>query len=347
MRRYLVTAAFAGAALLALPVTAHAAENDVHTVPLPFFWPRAELDDVAPDGAGGVWIAGGQGAYCVPWIDHCALYSAGNPVVRRWTGSSWKEYPINGWTGNGVMARVETGGGQTWAGAYASDYLDQLFVFDGSSFQKVDKPSAASFGMLSASAAGTWITQAVYPDSDEPRLLRRDGSSWTDMDLPDRRTIVADVRGVSATDVWAVGRHLGDAGSPQYPIVAHFDGSSWTWMPTPALPEGVTGIGRVVPLGPDDVWVVAWGHLAHWDGIGWTAVTAPGAVTDLIADGSGTLWASTPYSDGDKLHRYNGGTWQPVAVPAGTVLSAITATGASTIWGVGRANDAPVAVSDF
>jgi hypothetical protein len=345
-----VSAAVAGAALLALPVTAHAAETSVHTVSLPFFWPRAELDDVAPDGSGGVWIAGGQGAYCVPWIDYCALYSAGNPVVRRWTGSSWREYPINGWTGNGVIARVVSGAGQTWIGgnAYDSGFIDQLFVFDGSSFQKVDKPSATAVGMLSTGPAGTWVTQAAHPDSDQPRLLRRDGSGWRGFDVPDRRTIINDVQGVSATDVWAVGQRPGEDGTGRRPAVARFDGTSWTWAAAPDATSDSNGVTRVLPVGPDDVWATVGSGLAHWDGTAWTSVAGPGrGIADLTVDGTGTLWAATPYSDGGQLYRYAGGSWQAVAVPSGTQLYDITATGTSTIWGVGRANDVPVAVSTF
>ncbi|MFB4312135.1 hypothetical protein [Actinomadura sp. GTD37] len=349
MSRSLVTAALAGAVLLALPVTAHAAEGGVHAVSLPFLWPRAEIDDVAPDGAGGVWIGGGQGAYCVPWIDSCGLYSAGNPVVRRWTGSSWKEFPINGWTGNGLIGRVVSGGGQTWlgGGAYDSGYLDQLFVFDGTAFQKVDKPSASSVGMLSTGPGGTWVSQAVFPDGTQPRLLKREGSGWTARDLPDIRTVVDDVQGTGATDVWAVGSRPSESGTgPWRPVVARFDGTAWTWAPTPALPSGVTNIAEVLPLAPDDVWVAAADHVAHWDGDGWTVTASPGPVSDIAVDGSGTLWAATPYGAEGRLYRLSGGAWQAVAVPAGTALTDITATGASTIWGVGRANDAPAAVSN-
>ncbi|TDD84042.1 hypothetical protein E1293_13545 [Actinomadura darangshiensis] len=347
MRRSLVSAAVAGAALLALPLTAHAADNDVHTVPLPFLWPRAELDDVAPDGSGGVWIGGGQGAYCVPWIDTCALYSAGNPVVRRWTGSSWREYAINGWTGNGLIAKVVSGAGQTWLGgsAYDSGYVDQLFTFDGSAFQKVGTPSSASVRLFTTGRPGTWIAQAVYPDSDQPRLLRRDGSTWRGFDVPDRRTIIDDVQGLSETDVWAVGARPGEDGTGRRPAVAHFDGTSWTWA---AAPSGSKGITRVLPVGPDDVWATLDNELAHWDGTAWTAVDGPAdQIADLTADGTGTLWASTPYDEGDRLFRYAGGSWQAVAVPSGMDLWDITATGTSTIWGVGRANDAPAAVSTF
>ncbi|TDC90781.1 hypothetical protein [Actinomadura sp. 7K507] len=347
MRRIFASAAIAGAALLALPVTAHAVEhaveNDVHTVPLPFFWPRAELNSVASDDAGGVWIAGGQGAYCVLWDFSCVLYSAGNPVVRRWTGSSWTEYPLNGWTGNGMIERVATGAGQTWIGGGRGNFYEYLAVFDGASFQKVDRPSSASVGMLSTGPAGTWITQPVSPDSDEPHLLRRDGDAWADMDLPDRRTGVNDLQARTATDVWVAGSRRGADGTGRYPALLHFDGASWTPAALPDLP-GEQWLGLVRPAGENELWVAGAHHLAHRDGDGWTVIPGPEnlRIEDLAIDGSGTPWVTLGNHD---LYRYAGGAWQPVALPAGGLFD-ITFAGPSTLWGVGYA-DGPAVMSDF
>ncbi|MFD0899064.1 hypothetical protein [Actinomadura sediminis] len=345
MRRFLASSALVGAALLALPVTAHAAEKDLRTVPLPFLWPRADLNAVAPDGAGGVWVGGGQGAHCLvvlnPWC-----YNLGNPVVRRWTGSGWKEYPIRGWTGNGFILQVASGPGGTWLGGVEQGAAgtNRLFVFDGTSFRKVETPSAATIGVLSTGPAGTWITQDVAAGSGEPHLLRRDGDAWTDAGLPDPGARLNDVRALSATGVWAAGSRPGAADGERRPAVARFDGTAWTWLPEPDTPSS-NSVDQVVPLAPDDVWVSSNRHLGHWDGSAWTTIEGPGgAIGDLAVDGSGTLWAATA---GGGLSRYRAGSWQPVAVPGGAELNDVAALGASTIWGVGRANDAPVAVSNF
>jgi hypothetical protein len=347
MRRSFALAAAAGAVLLALPVTAHAAEGDVHNVSLPFFWPLAELDDVAPDGAGGVWIGGRQGAYCVPFVNQCVLYSMGNPVVRRWTASSWKEYPINGWTGHGLIGRVASGAGQTWIGGDNTDsgYWRYLGEFDVSAFQRVEPPSGAEVRMISTGLAGTWIRVADKALNDEPPLFRRDGSGWRAFDVPGPESVIRDVQGIAPDDAWAVGAQNVDGAWRA--AVARFDGTSWTWTTPPDLTTGYPGIGKVVPVGPDDVWVMGISRLAHWNGTAWTVIDAPGRIADFAVDGSETPWVATPSIDGGTLHRYSGGTWQPVAVPAGTRLNDIAATGASTIWGVGRANDAPVVVSGF
>ncbi|OLT11426.1 hypothetical protein BJF79_24160 [Actinomadura sp. CNU-125] len=345
MRRFLAGAAVAGAALLALPVTAHAAADDLRTVPLPFLWPRADLTTVAPDGAGGVWIGGGQGAHCLvvlnPWC-----YNLGNPVVRRWTGTNWKEYPIDGWTGNGFIGRVASGAGRTWIGGVGQGAAgpDRLFVFDGASFRKVATPSTATIGVLSTGPAGTWITQDVAPGSGEPHLLRRDGDAWVGADLPDPGARVNDVQALSATDVWAVGNRPQGDGGERRPAVARFDGTGWTWLPEPGMPSS-NSVEQVVPVASDDVWVYSNAHLAHWDGSAWTTIEGPGGpIADLAVDGSGTVWAATPVSDDAGLWRYRDGSWQPVTVPGGARLNDVATLGASTIWGVGRADDAPVAV---
>ncbi|RSN64078.1 hypothetical protein [Actinomadura sp. WAC 06369] len=344
MRRFLASAAVAGAALLALPAAAHAAETDPRTVPLPFLWPRADLTAVAPDGAGGVWIGGGQGAHCLvvlnPWC-----YNIGNPVVRRWTGSGWREYPIRGWTGNGFVRQVASGAGGTWIGGVEQGAAgtNRLFAFDGTSFRRVETPSAA-IGVLSTGPAGTWITQDVPAGSGEPHLLRRDGDAWTAVGLPDPGARFNDVRASSAADVWAAGSRPGADGGERRPAVARFDGTAWTRLPEPDLPSS-TAVDRVVPLAPDDVWVSANAHLAHWDGSAWTTIDGPGGpVVDIAVDGSGAVWAATVPSGGTGLARYEDGAWRQVAVPDGAELHDLAAVGASTIWGVGRANDAPIAV---
>jgi hypothetical protein len=144
---------------LSVPTTAHADEGAFTPVPLPFLWPTADLLDVAADGPGGVWIGGNQGAYCVMWWTTCGLRSDGNPVARRWDGTAWREYPLNGWTGQGRIQAIATSGGETWIGGAtgspgSSDYLAR---FDGTAFQEVEKPTGAGIDMISTGPAGTWV----------------------------------------------------------------------------------------------------------------------------------------------------------------------------------------------
>ncbi|MBO2450440.1 hypothetical protein J4573_25280 [Actinomadura barringtoniae] len=341
----------AAVAALAIAVTAQpaqaAAPGDLHSAPLPFLWSRSELLDVAADGS-SAWVAGYQGAYCVPWVDHCGLYSSGNPVVRRWTGSAWKEYPLQGWSGQGQIGAVVTAPGETWiAGGTIgdSDYYDYLARFDGTAFQKIEKPSANTLDMLSTGPAGTWVAQIPPVGSSDPQLFRRTGSTWTPAALPaDLR--VNDVQARTATDVWTVGWNSTSTGGKTL-AAAHFDGTTWTRVATPATDDEFV---KVLPVAANDVYALTWNNLAHWNGTTWTLTPLPQSVdrgADLVRDASGDLWISKGhYPVVGNLLRYSNNTWHDISVPGTLITDVVVAPGTSTIWGVGRKDDNAAAVTN-
>jgi hypothetical protein len=342
--RAAVVAALAAGSLTVQPARA-AAPGDLHSVSLPFLWSRSELLDVAADGT-GAWIAGFQGAYCVPWIDHCGLYSSGNPVVRRWTGSGWKEYPIQGWSGQGQIGAVSTSANETWiaGGTIAdSDYYDYLARFDGTAFQKIAMPSSNTLNMLSTGPAGTWVAQIPSVGSGDPRLFHRTGSTWTPAAIPADMS-VNDLQARTATDVWVVGWRQATGGNA--PAAAHFDGTTWSSVEAPVVNDEFL---KVLPLAANDVWALSHKSLAHWNGTSWTLTPLPEAVDrgpDLARDGTGSLWVSRGhYPVEGTLLRYTNGSWQEVAVPEGTQITDV-ATSASTVWGVGRKGDQSSAVNN-
>ncbi|TDB94935.1 hypothetical protein [Actinomadura sp. 7K534] len=314
--------------------TARAAATGWGPVALPFLWPEAGLGEVAPDGAGGVWVGGHQGAYCVPdFIGNCIAQSRGNPVVRRWTGTSWAEYPITGWTGEGSINRIAVAADETWiAGIAIGPSPDFVARFDGTAFGKVDLPAALQLEAVGTGQAGAWI--AGYTDEPQRvhRLYRRTGSAWTAVDLPDGMRRIDDLRAArDGTGMWAIGN-----GTSAVLAAARFDGTSWTSLPTP---PGLGGFGRVVPVAEDDVWATTGTVAVHWDGAAWTAVPFPddyprGILEDIAVDASGTVWVT---DGGDILHRYRDGEWTSVKLgPYGTMLQAVTEVpGTNTVWTVG------------
>ncbi|WP_346042968.1 hypothetical protein [Actinomadura chokoriensis] len=334
MKRIMVAVVGMTAALVAVPGTAQAAVTDFHSVSLPFLWPDAGLNEVTPDGTGGVWAGGSQGAYCIPLFDHCEPYN-GNPVVRRYTGSSWKEYPLRGWSGDGGIGTISTYGAETWISARRTwgDTPGYLGRFDGSAFQRVAGVHSEG-DRVSTGPAGTWLYNG--PGS----VHRRNGSAWTPVPIPEEMRSVNDVQARTATDAWLVGDRYTDAGNHSLPALAHFDGTSWTSVTPPELPAGVNDwITKVVPVAADDVWVIMNGYLAHWSGGAWTVVPAPenaGILYDLAVDASGTPWVAGSPGGDPNLYRYSGGAWELATLPTGTRVNGITVLpGTSTVWGVG------------
>lgn len=335
MKRSLAGAVAVAMALLFTPA-AHADGDTFTSVPLPFFWPDAELRDLDADDAGDVWIAGAQGAYCVSLGAGCTLFSPGNPVVRRWNGSSWKEYPLKGWTGQGPMDTVTAWGGETWiAGTRIPEQTDYLARFDGTAFRKVEKPNRGALNTIHTGPAGTWLSHFGVDESGH-WVHRRTGSTWTGYDFP--LNTLNDLQALTATDAWAVGSRFVGPGPEVVPAMAHFDGSTWTAVTPPPIPASISSTFlRVAPVGPNDVWALARRDLAHWNGTDWTVIPLPREFTagrDLAVDGNGDPWV-TPFTGARVPYRYSGGTWHPATIPSGKVMSYITAIpGTSTIWGV-------------
>ncbi|TDC60708.1 hypothetical protein E1200_30020 [Actinomadura sp. GC306] len=337
-------AAAVTAVLLSTPATAHADGETFTSVPLPFFWPKAELQEVAADDAGGVWVGGAQGAYCVMWGTTCGLFSNGNPVLRRWNGSSWAEYPLRGWTGEGQIRAVTSSGGETWIGggtlgqSGSSNYLAR---FDGTAFQKVERPTEANLDVISTGPAGTWVAHRAIGDGPQFKLHKRTGSTWTGYDIALRS--ISDLQALTATDAWAVGSRYPDSGPGIAPAIAHFDGTAWTAVTPPPIAAGVaSSFLKVAPVGPNDVWALSREHLTHWNGTEWTVIPLPSAIPsarDLAVDGNGHPWVTADYG-APVPYRYSGGTWHPATIPAGKAMRAITPMpGTSTIWGVANRED--------
>ena len=171
-------------------------------------------------------------------------------------------------------------------------------------------------------------------------------------------------------DIWAVGYYNGEVNSRT--LTMHFDGSAWTVVPSPNLPDG-NRLEDVVALSPTDVWAVGWtsnpssldshSFSLHWDGTSWTIVDTPqpgGAYGDRLkavdAVGPDDVWASGVYQDAQThehsvaLH-WDGTAWRRFPLGAPSLrsstpgrpcdtyggLTGLTVVSATDIWAVGDA----------
>jgi hypothetical protein len=134
-------------------------------------------------------------------------------------------------------------------------------------------PMAA--GAFAAEMSGTtenlyavWGTSAadVWAAGNGGTLLHRDASGWKSVASP----TVARLEGLYALapdDAWAVGRL-----DTMTPIVLHWAGAAWAKV---ALPR-VDDLRAIWAAGPADVWAAGHhGNLVHWDGMAFSAATAP------------------------------------------------------------------------
>jgi hypothetical protein len=173
-----------------------------------------------------------------------------------------------------------------------------------------------------------------------PVVDRFRNSHWTAVTSPRpfQFTQLNAVSALGAKDAWAVG----NASDGSATLAEHWDGHSWTVVPTPAGPGDLRGVAAV---GPNDVWAVGEDFtttaplVEHWDGHTWSTVSVfdpfP-AVEIFLTDvqrvrGTGRLWAVGPFTS----YQFAGGTWTYRQMPGFADVSSLTVPAAGDAWAVG------------
>jgi len=197
-------------------------------------------------------------------------------------------------------------------------------------------------------------------------------AQWTITPSPSRGTAASnlrDIAAISATDAWAVGswsdRIDFTHSTPSQPLIEHWDGTTWTEVPSPDLGEGEGGaLNTVVAISPSDVWAAGGqDHAAgdttslieHWDGSAWNVVPGPAqpehssmSFSDLArVPGTSTLWGvgtmvSTEQPPAFILQpiaaRWDDGAWHIVRVripPMWGAFNAVAVAGRNDVMAVG------------
>lgn len=229
-------------------------------------------------------------------------------------------------------------------------------------FAKVASPSPGSTDNVlgAVAAAGTrhmWAVGRQASGSNYRNLiLFNGGRGWSQVVAPDPGPKTDDeLTAVSASgpsDAWAAGFYAtGNPAKPFAPQALHWDGTSWSAKPLPALPgefDSDTGPG-IVDISPTDAWLVGSylgpaadvSVIAHWNGTAWSLVSHPAAASTLsaaAASGPGDVWAagSGPGpSFPAVIEHYNGSKWTTSATLPGIHLSAVTSISPARAWAVG------------
>jgi hypothetical protein len=145
----------------------------------------------------------------------------------------------------------------------------------------------------------TWATGnalAVGDNSNglatKPLSEHWNGSTWTATTMASPQGRNPTIRGVvdlSPADGWAVGFSTTSDNTQDRTLIEHWNGSSWSIVPSPNPQTGVAGndeLEAVDGVGPDDVWAV--GQDFSSDG---------GGITLLFEHFNGTTWTLSPFPD--------------------------------------------------
>ncbi len=198
-------------------------------------------------------------------------------------------------------------------------------------------------GCGSTPAGDVWAVGAVFLSSFDsaPLAMRHDGTDWDLVEvvsLDGARTggAVA-VHALADDDAWAVGAKGGDGGGVGgSPVLAmHWDGSSWTEFPAPAVGDRQNHLESVSMVATDDVWAVGdhqnivqsplgfHATTLHWDGSTWSEIVNPGYsiaegthLMSVAAVATDDVWAAGYGPDGVLFMHWDGSGWSIVPAPA-------------------------------
>ncbi len=144
-----------------------------------------------------------------------------------------------------------------------------------------------------------------------PLVQHFDGEQWSivEVALPANSNVVElnDIETISPNNVWAVGSYGNVSSAFTKTLIEHWDGSSWTIVPSPDQLEGsydselyaITSVSGKA----NDIWAVGAyripGYqipiLLHWDGVTWKSSKLPagtlnGALYDVTAINARDVW---------------------------------------------------------
>jgi hypothetical protein len=236
-------------------------------------------------------------------------------------------------------------------------------------------------GIDGVSGNDIWAVGAFALQNGGTYALHWDGTAWYPVSIPGvpEVTVLRGVKAIASNNVWAVGiaddstrdergysqilpaghnlnRPADAPDSLYHTMIMHWDGTSWTRIPSPnpgTLSEG-NELFSISGISASDLWAVGYyqdntGYeslILHWNGSSWSQVTSPaGLLSGVDAISSNDVWAvgENSASAATVVLHWDGSQWSTVASPnPGTdenYLQAVSAVSANDIWAVGRYSD--------
>ena len=202
-------------------------------------------------------------------------------LIEHWDGTKWSlQSSPSPTTGNVLSAVTANSGTDVWAVGTQTDIATtsiQTLVehFDGTSWKTVSSPNPLPKSLLNqnvltsvqASSATDVTAVGFLNDAVNQRVLTLvehwDGSKWSVAASPNQSTAIGalntlrGVAAVSGTDVYAIGFFADAATAGQHQtLVEHFDGTSWSIIPSPVRNVAQQLNGTFVLPGTGNLWVV-------------------------------------------------------------------------------------------
>jgi hypothetical protein len=307
---------------------------------------------VSADAADNAWVIGGTD-------------------TERWDGSTFESVanPLQAKQGAALLSVQTLSSNDAWMlGSYAGPDGDvfALMHFDGTHWKIVHKigttTTSSTSGVSALSRTDAWSVGGKQTSFYTGRsvISHWDGASWKAVGHPTPGVLYDSLYAVdarTASDVWAVGVSS-DAKYSYDTLIEHWDGSSWTKVPSPNHATDQNYLRAVSADAPADAWAVGGsqtsygdepeGLAEHWDGASWTLVDLPEGVydvRDVAATSPSNAWAvgyqrPTPDTHAAVVMHWDGVHWlivesQPDTSEHRFRYQSVVASTANDVWVLG------------
>jgi hypothetical protein len=347
--------------LLLAPAAAQAHDTRWNVAPSPNASPGNNvLASVATVSASDVWAVGS------------ADDANGNThtLTEHWNGTAWSIVPSpSGLTGT-LSAVAAVSSRDVWAaGSILLSRRGDTAQFEhwnGSKWRVVEGPAGpiTVHALVAVSSRDIWaVGSSLNGGTTAQTLIEHfDGHAWSVVPSPDASTgnnLLTGAAAASASDVWAVGEFQ-NAGNAFQTLTEHWDGTSWSIVPSPSGAGTEAGLNAVAAVSGHDVWAAGnsgSGTLTeHWNGTSWNVVASPIVRGTLfsplfgIAVVSGNeIWAVGESQNGTTgtpstlTEEWNGREWSIVPSPSPGSAASLSGAAASPdserVWAVGNFTD--------
>src|SRR6266545_2320957 len=289
-----------------------------------------------------------------------AVVPAGQALAATWSVTATPD-PPSSW-GSRLTGVDASSADDAWAVGYA-EYGSAPTArpitarWDGSGWVLVPTPVPSAGGRLEGIDAGPggedrW---AVGSAGAATLTQRWTGAEWTVVPSPSptgaNAATLHGVKTLGAGNAWAVGQAQLPAGRPTLQtLIEHWDGASWSIVPSPNPDQGQNLLSAVDGVAADDVWAVGGmgfdgygsqpisGLILHWNGQAWQHVAAPSpgdAFSGVCALSPTSVYAVGNAGSRTLVARWNGSTWTTETTPSPGLLLAAAAAGTGSVWAVG------------
>ena len=329
--------------------------------PLPAFTSTANtLRGVAARAGNDVWAVGNYGP------------SFSKSITQHWDGQAWSivTSPQPG-TANNLYGVAAAAADEVWAVGNMYDGTAGYFVetliehWNGSAWSVVPSPNVTPgdsrlTDVAARAANDVWAVGSSHYVEEETLVLHYDGTQWSIIPSPTPPGWYVTLAGVAARaadDAWAVGHYRLNDSSPEQTLVLHWDGTTWSIIPSPNVGTDRNKLTAVAAVAADDVWAVGYAGppgtgqtlILHWDGAAWSIVPSPnptgaGFLFDVTAVSADNVWAVGNYIAGTGpaqtlALRWDGTQWAAMSssnvAGRSNYLFAVAAVNADEIWSVG------------